>query len=727
MNDQAKAYKTQIAMGLSKVRQAIDDAEFEIPRHLEQAARAITQRGAGENAADIFPFLTWMLDNGLPGSQGAAQVYKAVTARKSWMKEVLGEQYVDPLNLTEAAKRFAPEGYVTWQPEEGKMLFTAQTLPEHAINRAARRILGENGGGFDHSMFTDAIKTELRETLAVGREKYQLVIPEELASTLNSLTDEHVNGLIEEIAEAPVRWWKRWILINPRRVLTYNINNLSGDLDAVIAGNPRAIKKLPQAIRELTNVMIRGKAPTQRYREAVERGVFDSGLSVQEIPDINDMAEFEHLTSPLSWKRPDKKVLRGVLKLWKGLQKFTKWRENWMRYAAYLDYVERLEGGESVESIGYGASRKVLIDNVTDTKDKAALMARDLVGDYGDVSYYGQGLRRKVIPFYSWMEINTKRYWRLWGNAFKQGTGKGLRTAGLSGAVLGARVTGYLTLRMFVLYGLVNVWNNLLFGDEEDELDELERTRLHLNLGRDDDGTIRTLRFQGALSDFLAWIGFDHARGVLAQVDQGKASYWDVVTAMAKAPVNKVVSGLTPVISMPVELASRKSFWPDVFEPRSIRDRGNHFFRLFSLDNEYDAITGRPMKNDYATTLIASPIKGRDVGEIAYNKFRGIAYDWLEKERGSSGGGGFSTPRSDALYNWRKARRYGDKEAEAKYLAELKRLGADAAYMRGAIKRAHPIGPIPIKDRARFFGGLSEKDRETYRKAIDWYQETFTQ
>jgi hypothetical protein len=49
-----------------------------------------------------------------------------------------------------------------------------------------------------------------------------------------------------------------------------------------------------------------GKAePSARYEEAVERGVFDSGLSVQEIPDINRLSAFANLTEGTGL-RPDK-------------------------------------------------------------------------------------------------------------------------------------------------------------------------------------------------------------------------------------------------------------------------------------------------------------------------------------------------------------------------------------------------------------------------------------
>lgn len=188
-----------------------------------------------------------------------------------------------------------------------------------------------------------------------------------------------------------------------------------------------------------------------------------------------------------------------IMRIWRGLSDYTSFRENWLRYAAYLDYVTRLEAGETPKSVGYGASVPAMVDALTDQRDQAALMARDLLGDYGAVSHYGQSVRRKLIPFYSWMEINTKRYLRLIANAYGQGLGQGLATTAAVGVMAGARTSAWLGLRMFLLYGLIQVWNNLFHPDEEDDLPADERARLHLTLGRTPDGEVIRLRLQSLL------------------------------------------------------------------------------------------------------------------------------------------------------------------------------------------------------------------------------------
>ncbi|MEK9754334.1 MAG: hypothetical protein VW338_14160, partial [Rhodospirillaceae bacterium] len=561
LTEEWNKFRQRIGMGMSRVRQAVEEGDLgDVPRRFEGVVDDLST-DAAVNSSDLFPFLAWMLDNDKPGAEGAAQVFKALNARKAWTKELLGKAYVDTTQVVEMAKRgLAPEGYVAWQPEarEGESravrFFTAKTISEHAIDRFVQTVIGDMP--LPESAAADvrrALEAEAREVLAVGGERYAMVLPAEIADTLNEFSDPHADALVASILETPVRYIKRWWLINPRRVTKYNINNLSGDLDAVIAGNPKALRRMGQAMDELYNVMYAGQAPTDRYREAVDRGVFDSGLTVQEIPDINVMDEFSHLIEKPGFKQPGAMAKMQVMRVWKGLQRFTQWRENWLRYAAYLDYIDRLEGGESMESIGYGAARKDMVDAIPDVKDKAAKLARELVGDYGAISHLGRRLRSRAIPFWSWNEINTKRYWRLTLNAWHQGAGKGIATGGALAISAGVRRSVWLFTRMAILYGLVNLWNHLFWPDEERELSVEEQTRLHIILGRDDTGEVVTLKFQGAFSDVLAWFGFGDAIAAIDDVEKGRASPGKIIEAVAKAPVKRLVPAMTPVITMPYE------------------------------------------------------------------------------------------------------------------------------------------------------------------------------
>lgn len=716
--DQEKGFRQRIAMGFDHVRQALRDGEIDVPARFEAVANSIEQ-GKGSTGDPPFAFLAWMLDNDQPGAMGAAMVLKAIGQRRAWTSQLLGKDYIDSTNADDLVKRLAPEGYRTWQPDEGKLLFTVKTLPEHVLDAMIAKL--DAPEGVDPTAFRAALEGA-RNSLAMGGDRYTMILPEEVAATLSNLRRDQIDSLFENLIREPVRLWKRWVLINPRRFFKYNLNNIGGDLDAVIAGNPRMLRHVGRAGRELAAVALGKAKASERYQEAVARGVFDSGLSVQEIPDIHLLAPFERFAQQ---KNPiTKMALLPLRKAWNTLQGTTQWRENVFRYAAYLDFVERLEGGESQASIGYAASRPAMVDAVTDLKDRAALLARDLLGDYGAISHYGGWLRETVIPFWSWLEINTKRYWRLTSNAYTQGVGKGIATGSGLAAAAGLRTTAYLAVRMALLYGLLSLWNSLFFPDEEDELGDMLQQQMHVILGRNAEGQIVTMRMQGALSDALSWFGFGDMVKAMKEYDLGRGSLSDVVAPIWKTPINKLGTSLSPVITVPVEAATGKKLWPDVFNTRANRDPWRNLFASLSMENEYDIATGNPTRG-YGRSWQEAFVYRRDPGEIAYNEARGIAYDWLKREKGQEFAGGFTSKRSEAARKYRTALKYGDESAAAKAFEEMAALGVDRGDFNAMLKRAAPLGPIAKKDRAAFVAQLTEDEYQTFARAQQWYDATF--
>jgi len=276
---------------------------------------------------------------------------------------------------------------------------------------------------------------------------------------------------------------------------------------------------------------------------------------------------------------------------------------------------------------------------------------------------------------------------------------------------------------MALVYGLVTLYNNLVWGDEEDELGAEARARLHVIVGRKKDGTVNTLRVQGALSDFLDWFGLDDVAGMMSEIDRGRASPEDALMAMAKAPVNKIASGITPLIKLPLETATGQSFWPDVFRPGKVRDGWRHTARMFSMEHEYDLIFDRPSRG-YGNSWVQALIYQRDPGATAYGRIKGMSYDWARREKGS-GGTGYQSARSNALYNWRLAKRFGDSGAERKAFREMRRLGINNQALRSSIRNAHPLGGLSKADRGRFMRTLSMRERQVLKEAIRWYEETY--
>lgn len=694
------------------------DAWGTVPDHLRDAAAKLSNNGPDEGA---MPLLAWILDNNKPGAVGAAKVLKAIGQRKSLMRAILGGRYIDPGNTPELLKRVGPDSFEAWQPTPGRHLFTAKTVPEHVIEGFVEKLSAPSVAGINRDEMFRALSA-VREQLVVGGERYTMVLPKEIADTLTEFGDRRVEGNVAAAVAAVQGAWKRWVLINPRRFFKYNLNNMTGDLDAVFAGNLGVFAKVSQATSEMYAVMRKSEKPSARFEEAAERGVFDSGLSVQEIPDIARLSAFRRLSADHGSLRADKLTVAALSKGWAALQGFTQFRESIFRYAAYLDYVEKIEAGRPT---GYGASVPKMVDAVKDPKDRAALLARDLIGDYGAISVAGGWLRRHLIPFWSWTEINTKRYWRLTSNAWSQGAGKGLATGGGLTISAGARISAALYLRMAAFYGLVWFWNNIVMGgDEEDELGEAQKKQMHLILGRNEEGEIVTLRMQGAFSDALSLLGMGDASAGFKRYLDGQGSLGDVLVATAKAPVNRTVTGLNPMIGVPAEQALGKELWPDIFNPRDIKDRWRHVFSTFSVEHEYDALMGKPSRG-YGRSWEESVVYRRDPGEMAYDEAKGVAYDWLERVKGQSSTGSQVSPRSSALRDYRLAIKFGDEKAAEKALEAYYSFEGNDDGLEASIKRQHPLGPIAKKDRDDFLDSLTPEQLETFSLAEQWYEETY--
>lgn len=737
LNHQWRGFRQRIAMGLDHLRRVLEDEEISVPPQYRDAADDIIMQRENDDG-QLFNFINWILTNGQPGGMGASTIFKAITERREWSKALLGKKFADTMNPGNLVAEFAPEGYVAWQPDDpdakGKAmrLFAAKTVPEHAIDAFVRKLIGNTPLTGEYAATTKAgFEAQVREVLAVGGPRYQMIIPQELADTLSNFNSPFDESVVASVLEVPTRWWKVWTLFNPRRAPKYIINNWSGDLDAVIAGNPGVLKKAGQARREIWDVLVKGKEPTNpRYAEALDRNVFQTGLTLQEIPDINSLSEFEALMNPVNWKSPASITKLALKKGWGFVRTTAVLRESIYRYAAYLDYIERIERGDPMDKIPYGASSRPMVEVVEDPKDRAALLARDLLGDYANTSVVGQQLARFAVPFWRFQEINIKRYYRLTSNAFGQGVGKGLGmsahvagTIGVKTAAFGAGRTLWLLTRMGALYASIMIWNALMFPDDDDEMDPEERARLHINLGRWN-GERVSWRISGASSDAFSWMGFGDALRTMQEVENGRASVGDILAAIAKAPFVKAMNSVSPFIKAPVELAGGIKFFPDVTKPVPIRDRWRYAFDTFTLGHEYDALFDKPSRG-YGQSWKESIVSARDSGAAAYGRVQGIAHKWLEREKGVEGFTTISTEKSRLLREWKQAQKFGDQDMADRRYDELIDLGETPKSLKDAAKNAHPLNSIAVKDRPAFMESLTADEERAVDMAVDWYTEVF--
>jgi predicted ABC-type ATPase len=617
-----------------------------------------------------------------------------------------------------------PDGYVLWQPEKGNVFFSATSIPEKIIGEILTNETAEISA------------EDLKKVLAIGRKKKQLALPEEVAKTLDRLYEQKNPNFITESARTLTTSWKKWVLLNPRRAFKYNLQNFVGDFDALVAGDPRALKYFGQSNQELTDVFYKHKPMTQDMRDFFERGGFSSQLTFQEIPSINQLEMFNRFME----KENVSDKINFAKKYWNIVTVLTNYRETIMRYSAYLHYKKLIETGQLKN---YAASNKAEIDALTNSKDKAAKLATELLGDYANISALGKDLRETTIPFYSWLEVNIKRYNRLFRNAFNEGVGPGARVTGVLAAKGGVFLAKFM-LRAVALTALVALYNNTRFPEEEKELSEYDKNRMHLIIGRDENGRIQLVRAQGAFSDLIEWMGLDSAPQLWKEYFEGKASLADIFgkipyTDMPAFGLNpfegkvgihpaamKFLRGINPLYKLPVETMTGKSL--PVFDDASwkIDDKVRNILKAISLENEYDFFTKKPSRG-YINSLQSAFITAQDPMENAYRYIQGEKYKFLETVKGRGGSGDYYSPRSLLIREYKKALAYNDDAAIQRAKEKLKDFGVTKKEISDAMKYADPESGLSKADRKEFENHyLSQYDREKFlSKAKIYYQKTF--
>ncbi len=625
-------------------------------------------------------------------------IYKTIGDRNKFIKDTIGRRAV-------TYKKFMPEGYTDWRPKADSMWFITNSMTDRYLEEVKS---GERA--FDPE--------KLQRVLAKGADE-TWVIPQDVADTLDNFRSLPSDNILAVGSRRAMTAWKKWILINPFRVVKYNINNLSGDTDIALAYDPKIVKNyMPKALKDLIREY-RGKE-TPEFKAELEElyrlGIASSGWSAQEVEDIASKLNFNQHLETLMGDKPN-----IIKRFWRTSQKFTRYRENILRIAAFRYFKDELKAGK--HDVTWGASNRKEVAQIKDDTERAAKLARDLVGDYGNISEAGQWIRSHMIPFYSWMELNAPRYVRLMRNLPHEG--KSVKA--ISGVATWRAAK--LGVKASMLYALVMLWNRLFFSDEDDELGEAKRRQLHLILGRRDDGSIISLRFQGALSDALAWFGGEDIAHDIKDVTTGGVSVTKKLVEAIQAPMVKLGLGARPDVKIPVELLMERSFYPDIFFPRPIRDKWEHIARVFSIQAPYQWITGKPKRGQDVSERLFNDILSlgfysSDPGEQAYYDVKKKIFDFLDKQ-GVERPSIIPTTKSNALYYYKQALKFGDLKAAEKYLKKYKKLGGNFKGIKISIRASAPIASLPKKYRTRFLMSLSSTDKKTYNLANNWYRKMY--
>jgi len=645
-----------------------------------------------------------------------------------------------------------PEGYVFWRPSDENMLFWTKTITQQIIDKTMGKAkeLDITGAG-KMADVVDELINDLDTKLAVGAKRKQYMIPRPLAEQLEYMA---TNAHIEPLGAAYnmiTGEMKRLFLAAPNRILRYAINNFGGDVDKAIATDVKILKYSKQAFKDLWRFAQYGEANPD-ILEAVKGNVIDSGYEIQELSSVSEQnwntfvfdrnggPTVEELVGPKKWaaetammaaRKPGELYERYMDVAWK----YLRFRENVLRYSAYLLAKEYQSAGKTF----YWASDKNKIDAITDNRQRLAKLSREVFGDYGNLSYSGQQIRRAMVPFYSWMELNMRGQIQLMKNAFSP---KLQKSVGSSVLKRGVPLVAWRMARawgaMFAFTTMVQMWNHFLFPlwgeDDDDEMkDVAEALRRSKNRGMQillysDGGKVYGLPVVGAFYDFLDFFGIPAAADDVAQIFLGSTPQQSAIRAgkqMAISPANKIFLGLNPLVKMGLEASTGQTYFPDPQSPQPIRDYGEWLSNYATLKDEYNyLLTDKPSKQSYLERKLTNSLVLReyDPDMLAYYQAKSL----IERVTGTKSSG-FRAPanpqdiaKKQALYHWSLAMRYGDIDRANDELTKYVENGGTSQNLMQSVRAADPFGPL--RKQPRLGEPISEQDDLKNRLNDDDYQ-----
>ena len=625
---------------------------------------------------------------------GARTVLKYTSQKKAWVKATLADEYQTWETLANNMK----DTHSIHQPRRGNYFYTKTTIDEDAFNKAFNDMIiglvaGENG--IDITADTKKLFEQYSETIRLmGAAFEQWVIPNEIETTMNKVANPNQANVASQVSRALLSAWKGWSTsVNPLRTVKFGVRTIFGDLDAVIAGNPKIAAHSKQAVEEIYQAM-KHKKYSPEFMEWVERGGFSSLIFANEMDTEMQDKLFSHLKN-----KEGLNIFKIPAKLWEGyyngVEAAHNFREAILRYSAYLYFKNEIikNGGKVKDNV---ASNRYIIKGLHSVEDKAYQLSKDLLGAYDEVNAMGQALRRHLIPFYSFTETNLKRYYRLFENIIMSDDSIPKKA--------GKLLLKTLMVNAFAL--LLVAWNRLVMKDEDDELPPSVRNIPHLTLGKIGDD-VYAFRQLGSFSELLEWVGFEDYKWTKEDLT---------------APLDKAVGMISPLYKGPVEYFSGLNFYPSITQPRVIRDKAEYIFSTLGLDDVYRVVAGKPNKG------IADIVKGSitysyDYKESAYYEILDIKREYQKNTDNTIR---FPTEQENALYYMKTAIRYKDKKSALKYLDEYFENGGTAKGIATSIATLNPMYGYTSEDTIEkgqaFVNSLSDEEKEKLKIAIEYYE-----
>lgn len=462
-----------------------------------------------------------------------------------------------------------------WQPKPGNAFYRAITIPEKVAEALEEHSLNELG----------LSKEDLGTVLALGGSMKSFIIPIELATQLDSMKAAASPNWLDNLNTSLIKSWKAWVtIISPKRFASYRTRNMLGDYEAMFAGDPYIRNEIDRSFVELLNRRKMRLKLSPDMIEARDHGVVGAGFTAKEVTDIGEIPAFRQVTGKVSMN-----PLRWYTEK---VRAFNEDAEDLLRYAAFKAYKKRIHDGTLTH---YGASNPAAIKEIQRTLGDvaaAARLSRDLIGDYGNITLLGDWMRKRLIPFWSFQEINLKRWPRMVMNAVQSRKGRGK---------LGVAMAGVATMRVASIYAAYWAWNNLIasafLGDDdiEDQLAPYDRANTKIILGKNPDGSVVIFRNVSTLGEFLEWFGINEIIEMSDKLKSGQKGQWDAMQAVGNGIAQKLLNGIRPDIKAGYEVITGQSLFPDPFHPRKV-ERGEAVAGVVGLVDEFRWMKGKMLK-----------------------------------------------------------------------------------------------------------------------------------
>jgi hypothetical protein len=705
----------------------------------------------------------------------AGAIFNAIKEREQFTKDTLRSKYQ---TWKDVAKSEGWDHLVEWQPEKGMQMGQGWVLDDKDVRNALVK------AGIDPEAFSENApdvlpvgEAEARRGLVVYGRKPVWLIPGDIAKQLETFGERLPANPLARRMEIGMRHWKQWILTNPLGVVRYQLNNAIGDLDVALT-NPALLKQVVkdrgQLIKDLWNFTQGKKMDPDRQAlfEAAEKlGIIDAGVQMAELPDADQLPGMARLfmPQPTTVMGKAKAAITGLIpRYWATSRSLGQFREGVLRVAAARHFYEQIDptrrryaGGrkDELDSLydAWAAARDERqrlekrmenapvdpermapeLKKIGDLKAKergyrasiAAKLGRELMGDYGNLSTSGQVMRRSLIPFWSWMEINLPRYFRLLKNAPYEG-GNGTRTGAGAARRIGATVglTAGMATRMAVMTAAIYAWNEMMkaaleIKDDEDPNKGAGIGKMMIILYRGKDGKVHGPTAAGAWSDALSWFDLDdsrkHATTFQKGIKEGKtaAALGQVAADMAIAPVNRVAGSLNPVLKESFAQASKRDFFPDVRRPRPIGPRLEHLAGTVGGQEAAKIVQDKAGPGNLLEQAVG--IKGRDPRSQASQRVREDVLDWAERKGTPiESYGGEPKERGMAIAQARQAFARGETDRAERWIAEWYDLGGKPTTLRSMETHMLPLAALKPADRTKYLASLDEDGRSDFDAAM---------